>query len=488
MFPRTLAIALTTAMLAFAHLPAADAAKPRFQMPVPCGQTWDASTYAGHAPDPDSLDFIQYNANRANVSEGEPVLASAAGRVTKTETGSPNPSLRVFLDHGDGWFTHYIHLEELPPLSPGDYVAQGEQIGRTSNSGTATVHLHYSQADSDRAKAGEAYRAEFDGVPVATHEGDPSTWDRAGLPTAERITSANCAGNTFLHWNQGNQHYYLLYKPSNGEVKIVRLAADGKGVTTTWTGQWTRGWTHLAAFDKPGTDEPHAILYKSSTGQASFVRLKNGGAGVTVLRTHTWKGGWTSIVPIRRGADFYFLAYDSLHGNATFHRINSAGNGSAHMWSEAWESGRTSVLSYETNLGEFLLLYKGGTGEVEINEITGTGSSIGIREVWRGTWTTGWTDLVPVYHSGIQYLVGHKAPTGEVAVMRTASSGQGVTVVARSVWTLGWTAFSGLTIDRKGTLLIYKLTTGEVKTMQLRYSGGLGFVTLWRSFWQRGWT
>ena len=135
--------------------PGAEAAGPRplFQMPVPCGQTWEASTYEGHwdidgsgpiPPDQDAIDLAQREDDGTNISEGEPALASADGTVIDAYTTGSGEH-RVQLDHGGGWTTHYVHLESVPPLADGQLVAQGEQIGRISNSGAESMHLHYQQ-------------------------------------------------------------------------------------------------------------------------------------------------------------------------------------------------------------------------------------------------------------------------------------------------------------------------------------------------------
>ena len=139
--------------------PAAEAAGPRpfFQMPFACGQTWEASTYDGHWPDQDSIDLGEWDPQDANMSQGEPVLASADGTVLDvfTDGGGDN---RVYLDHGDGWVTHYIHLEQVPPLTKGQHVAQGEQIGRVGNSGTEAYHLHYTPAGRRQRRADRVQR------------------------------------------------------------------------------------------------------------------------------------------------------------------------------------------------------------------------------------------------------------------------------------------------------------------------------------------
>src|SRR5262245_60371233 len=106
----TLALAGTTAAcLVASSTPQAAGPQPLFRMPVPCGQTWDASTYAAHwNGDPDAIDIAQRDGQGNNISEGEPALAAAAGTVLKVYTTGTGEH-RVFLDHGGGWRTDYIH-------------------------------------------------------------------------------------------------------------------------------------------------------------------------------------------------------------------------------------------------------------------------------------------------------------------------------------------------------------------------------------------
>jgi len=84
----SLALVVLAALLASS---AAQAVGPRpvLQMPVSCGQTWDASTYDGHWPDEDSIDLAQRDGDGDNISAGEPVLASADGTVMAVFTTTP---------------------------------------------------------------------------------------------------------------------------------------------------------------------------------------------------------------------------------------------------------------------------------------------------------------------------------------------------------------------------------------------------------------
>lgn len=168
--------------------------RPLFQLPFRCGQTWEASTYNGHWPDQDSIDLGRWSGS-TNISDGEPVLASANGTVQAVylEGGTSSPDLgnAIVLDHGGGWLTHYVHLKDAPTVTTGDFVARGTQIGRVGQTGGANgeSHLHYTQLAD-----GEAVRISFGGVPIGTHAGtvgQPGT----GWGDGEALTAGDADGD-----------------------------------------------------------------------------------------------------------------------------------------------------------------------------------------------------------------------------------------------------------------------------------------------------
>jgi hypothetical protein len=477
MHARTTILAAVLAALALAGNAFAAGPRPLFQMPVPCGQTWEASTYDGHWPDQDSVDLAERDGDGGNISEGEPVLASAAGTVTAAFQNDSG-DYRVYIDHGGGWTTHYIHNENVEGMTVGRKVAQGEQIGRTFNSGADAMHIHYTQL-----RDGEAVRIAFDGDLIDTHQGDEGSWGHWG--NGEELTSLNCPGNSFLGFNQNGMHYELLYKPGPGEMKIVRTDADGTGVTTTASESWTRGWTHLVPFTLSGGQQ-HMFTYKSSSGRVRFARLDGGGSGDTELSDFSWWAGWTHFAPFSLGGKPYFLAYDSVHGYVNIDRINAEGSGSTKIFGSTWTKGWTQVVPFTQNAGTYLFLYKGGTGAAKVLKLTGSGDDVDYDEVWSDTWTTGWTHLVPLKHNGAVHLLAYKAASGTTKFLKVNAGGLGVQTLGQASWTTQWTSFSPLLIDGDAHVLGYKAGSGETKVLRLNGAGS-GISTIWTGAWTTGW-
>ncbi|MBX2848695.1 MAG: M23 family metallopeptidase [Acidiferrobacterales bacterium] len=471
---------------AFAHNVGSAANRPFFQAPFPCGQNWEALTYAGHSPDPDSIDLSEFNSSNVNTSEGHAVLASASGTVIKSENSGSSGGWGVVIDHGDGWVTanSYHMQEDNPwPISVGQKVVQGQHLGRTGTTGATTIsHQHYTQLDHYHlgTSTKNSVRVKFNGASVNTHAGNPSEWN-----AGEEILSQNCAGNEFMGWNSGGQRYKLIYKPNNGSAKIIRMNNNGS-VTTTYSHNWQKGWTHFMPFYGV-SNHPHAIIYNQQTGQAKFIRLWLQGDGITTLSEEQWSTRWTHFVPFTKNGDRYFLVYDSVHGTAKINEISITSDSSNTRYSGTWVAGRTAIVPYEEGPNRYMLLYKGGSGKAKIIKIEGSGNSIATSASWSGDWSTGYTTLVPMNHEGARYVFGYKAETGFAKVMKLNSNGQGVTTVKSMNWTKSWTAFSPFYTPDGGHLLIYKIGTGEVKTLRLK-RGGNGFDNIWSGSWTLGWT
>lgn len=196
-------------------------AAPAFQMPFPCGQTWQGQTRTDHSP-ANAVDF-----NRTD-DTGDPVLASAAGRVSRVANeGDTSYGRWIEIDHGDGWTSRYAHLS-VQRVSVGQQVARGARIGDVGNTGGSTgPHLHYEQRSG-----GTAVRITFDGSQIYY-------WG-----TRSYTSQNSCGGNPYTPTEVCGAGYsvidsaalgtagrvYLLY--SSGTNCVVTLKTTGVGTAS----------------------------------------------------------------------------------------------------------------------------------------------------------------------------------------------------------------------------------------------------------------
>ncbi|WP_309116211.1 M23 family metallopeptidase [Saccharothrix sp.] len=131
------------------------AAAPKFQAPFKCGQKWKGTTYNGHWPNTHSRDFWRVGGK----TEGQPVLAAAAGKVIEAKYGS-RQGWGVSMDMGGGYKTYYFHLTSKPKVKNGQKVKQGQLLGYVGDTGQAkgNPHLHYTVT-----KGGKGVKPYFNG-------------------------------------------------------------------------------------------------------------------------------------------------------------------------------------------------------------------------------------------------------------------------------------------------------------------------------------
>ncbi|MEV0053204.1 choice-of-anchor P family protein [Saccharopolyspora shandongensis] len=126
---------------------AAEPERPPFQLPVPCGDKILMSygvRDAGpdqHAP---ALDIFR---DPWDETAGNPVVAAADGVVTESYEDPDGGGNIIQIDHGGGWFTTSIHLQDRT-VEAGDKIKQGEligHIGKTGETSNDVYHLHFEQ-------------------------------------------------------------------------------------------------------------------------------------------------------------------------------------------------------------------------------------------------------------------------------------------------------------------------------------------------------
>ena len=74
---------------------------------------------------------------------GTPIRAAAAGTVVESKPLGSYGN-QVLIDHGDGRFTRYAHMQSPSPIAEGQAVVAGEEIGKVGTTGVSTgPHLHF---------------------------------------------------------------------------------------------------------------------------------------------------------------------------------------------------------------------------------------------------------------------------------------------------------------------------------------------------------
>ena len=106
------------------------------------------------------------------VDAGTPVLAAAKGTVSEVVFDHPRAGTHVVLDHGNGYWSRYLHLSEVT-VEPGARVRTGARIGASggepgaSGSGSSTgPHLHFEVWEGEPFRGGTP----LDPVPMLTRE------------------------------------------------------------------------------------------------------------------------------------------------------------------------------------------------------------------------------------------------------------------------------------------------------------------------------
>lgn len=191
------------------------AAAPGFQLPFPCGQTWNGDSDNSSAHRAWEIDFNRGGSATADLKDT--VVAAAAGTVqTAAHQGSANGygNLVKIKHDSTGYYTYYAHLNNLA-VKAGEYVSQGQVIGtlgNTSKPGNGiSPHLHY-EVRVDGTYPGNIRKAVFNG----------STF---GYPNAN-VASRNCA-NSYDPSEVCGSGFYQIDSARLGAKGTVDLAWNG---------------------------------------------------------------------------------------------------------------------------------------------------------------------------------------------------------------------------------------------------------------------
>jgi hypothetical protein len=249
-------------------------AAPAFQLPFPCGQTWQGQTRTNHSP-ANAVDF-----NRTNDS-GDPVVASAGGTVSRVENeGNTSYGRWIEINHGSGWTSRYAHLS-VQRVNVGQSVSRGQRIGDVGNTGGSTgAHLHYEQRSG-----GSAVKIRFNGSQIYY-------WG------SRSYTSKNCGGggNPYTPREVCGSGYSVIDSAKLGSAgRVYLLYNAGKNCVVTLKSTNLGKGTQMSAFVEPrggtrATDSGSFAYYAGPvTRSAPSVCVKWGGSIGSASYTSPWE-------------------------------------------------------------------------------------------------------------------------------------------------------------------------------------------------------
>lgn len=196
------------------------AATPSFQIPFPCGQTWEGQTRTNHSP-MNSVDF-----NRAN-DQGDKVVASASGKVvTVRDLGNSSYGKYVVIDHGSGWTTLYAHLNSFN-VSSGQSISQGEQVGTVGATGNVTgAHLHFEERYN-----GTAQKIKFNGSQI-TYYGTKNYTSKNSCSSDGVTGTVHTDSGISINVRSGpGTNYGVVGSVSDGQTVTITCQKRGETVT-----------------------------------------------------------------------------------------------------------------------------------------------------------------------------------------------------------------------------------------------------------------
>jgi len=245
---------------------AAHAARPNFQMPFACNQTWYGDTYPGHGLRY-AVDLNHKPRPLSDADLGSPIVASAAG---KAATYNPHPGTGygklVVIDHGGGWTTWYAHLDSIA-IANGANVQQGQKIGtlgKTTRPGNSiSAHLHYEQRlnNDDQKIVWNGSTIVYDQYEVAYKSRNSCSTAPGGVAGTVRTS-----GSALNVRSGPGTTYSVVGSLANGSAVTIRCQKTGETITGTYG--TSNLWNNVGA---AGSNRyiPDAYTFTGSDGRVA---------------------------------------------------------------------------------------------------------------------------------------------------------------------------------------------------------------------------
>lgn len=278
------------------------AAGPDYEMPFPCGDTWNGSSRYNHSPSALAIDW-----NRTN-DFGAMVVATAPGVVTSVvNLGSRSYGRYIVVDHGGGHTSLYAHLSAFWVVV-GQAVDQGTPLGLVGSTGGSTgPHLHFEERLNRRDQ-----RAYFTRTPFTM---------------GTTAVSQSCGDVPVVgDWDGNGTTDIGVQRRATSPVWYLRQADRSTlGIPFGWrTDQPVSGDWDGDGKDDLGSRRPAGVSFALRTASGSTTQFRFGRVGDVGL-SGDWDGDGRSEVGVWRPSTRTFFLR-SVGGTTTSVALGSSGD------------------------------------------------------------------------------------------------------------------------------------------------------------------
>ncbi|MCP3142964.1 hypothetical protein [Pyxidicoccus xibeiensis] len=155
------------------------------------------------------------------------------------------------------------------------------------------------------------------------------------------------------------------------------------------------------------------------------------------------------------------------------------------VFSGTWSAGWTSLMPFTLNGEPHQLAYNRNTGAVHFD--TFYANANGTNTVWSYTWGSGFTHFAPYYINKHPYFIAYNSTTGDAHYDTFPSNLQGPIIKAIKTWPAGLTTIEPFVMNGENYLLLYNKNTGAVRYEKLNATGS-DSTTTWTGTWGTGFT
>lgn len=275
-----------------------------------------------------------------------------------------------------------------------------------------------------------------------------------------------------------DETFLFSHNSSTGKTDIWNLNAGG---TPKYSATWSTGWTNIDFYTFDG--EVYFFHQKGDEGSVKIIKLDYNSIMSGKLGTEVYKGkwstGWTTTKFFVHNNIAYFLHYKKETGLIRLNAATSGGSVGKKVYESTWSAGYTSF-SFTENAGSiYLLAQQNSTGKIVINRINTSKMELAVQagltspnlgnEVFRATWSAGWSDLVFFNLDDNVYLFHYKDKAGTVKIAQLNTDGTIGKNVYDSKWSAGWSSFDIIYYIGLPNLFHQKKSTGQTKICELKF-------------------